>query len=102
MSLETLKAMLASSVSIKGVSATRVPPWSLATSTWVVARSVEGLGQAEDIRINSVAHDFFQAFDMKLLAGRLFDATFRDDSTAGCARLREHRGRSCIHSSPGL
>jgi len=73
-SLESLRAELLRSSAVEAVSAVRVPPWSPAMSTVRISRVAEGFANKPSVRTHGVAFDFFQTFDMRLLAGRLFDS----------------------------
>jgi putative ABC transport system permease protein len=84
---DVLRGELTRSPSISTVSALRNPPWSMSTSTTRVARRVEALGEAPNVRTHSVAHDFFAAFGIQVLAGRVFEARLDDASLSENARL---------------
>ncbi|MEM1104971.1 MAG: ABC transporter permease [Pseudomonadota bacterium] len=82
---EILRADLAQSSAIKSVTEIDYLPWSNYDNYLGFSRQADGGGNEVSVFQTRVGHEFFETFDMTLLAGRVFDPD-RSDGTADLYR----------------
>ncbi len=78
-SFDTLREELLRSPDIKSVGAMAQLPWNSGGNHVTLTRSAEAGAAREDTIVNDVGYHFFQALDLKLLAGRLLDREHGDE-----------------------
>jgi putative ABC transport system permease protein len=78
-SFDTLRNELLQSPNIKAVSSAAQPPWSDGGNHMTVARGSDAGAASEDTIVNNIGYHFFDAMQLKLLAGRLLDHEHGDE-----------------------
>ena len=78
-SFDTLREELLRSPNIKAVASVSRPPWSDGGPHWTLTRGAQAGAAREDTIVNLIGYHFFDALDLKLLAGRLLDHEHGDE-----------------------
>ena len=78
-SFETLREELLRSPNIKAVASISQAPWSSGGSHVTLTRGAEAGAAREDTIFNDIGYHFFEAIELKLLAGRLLDHEHGDE-----------------------
>ncbi|HEV7691649.1 MAG TPA: ABC transporter permease [Hyphomonadaceae bacterium] len=76
---ETLANRIVGRPGIKAVSVVDIPPWGALSNTQQVAATADAAAAKTGIRVKSIGYDYFEALNLKILAGREFD---REHDTA--------------------
>jgi putative ABC transport system permease protein len=79
-SFDTVRAELLRSPHIEAVAATSQSPWSSGGNHVSLTRGAEAGAAREDTIFNYIGYHFFDAIELKLLAGRLLDREHGDES----------------------
>jgi putative ABC transport system permease protein len=75
---ETLRTRLAASPDIKVVTGAGARPWELTVGGTGYSRTPDNLGSFQFTQTQNVWYDYFEALDIKVLAGRVFSRDFAE------------------------
>jgi putative ABC transport system permease protein len=76
---ETLQMELARLPQVRGVTSAGNPPWGGGVNINLVSRSPESTTMGQSVFSNVVGYDFFEVFDIPVVAGRVFDREHGED-----------------------
>jgi putative ABC transport system permease protein len=80
---ETLRSRLAASPNVVAVTASSVPPWEMWAGGTGYTRTPDVASSFQFTQTQNVWYDYFEAFGMRLLAGRWFARDYADERVEG-------------------